>query len=551
MARKEDFNIAQLLPEMAKKTPDKIAIIYPVGHKGGKLIEKSITYKELEIEAARHAKGLADYGIKKGQRVLLMVRPGFDFIALAFALLRIGAIPILIDPGMGLKNLMKCIKQVSPDVFIAIPVAHILKIIYGKYFRTVKKSVVVGRKFILPGASLKSLLPKGKVKFETTKMDPDEPAAIFFTTGSTGPAKGTVYTNGMLRGLLDVIQKAYGWGKDPKDVDLAVFPLFCLFSTAYGTTSVIPDVDASKPAQMEPDIIVDAMKRHKVTTSFGSPTIWNNVGRYCKENKVKLPTVKRILMFGAPVPEHVLKYYVNVVPNGDTYTPYGATEALPLTTITGTERLTTEEASRNGAGTCVGRPLPGLTMKIISIDDDPIAKWSDDLVLPQGKKGEITVKGSWITREYYGLPKKTALAKIKEGRDTWHRMGDIGYLDKKGRLWFCGRKAHRVKTKKGDMFTVPCETVINQHPKVYRSALVGIGKPGHEEPVLIAEPVKGKMPKDEASRKKFEKELLKIASKHEHTKPIKRILFHESFPVDIRHNAKIFREKLKVWAREQ
>ena len=195
----------------------------------------------------------------------------------------------------------------------------------------------------------------------------------------------------------------------------------------------------------------------------------------------------------------------------------------------------------------MGKPLPGMTLRIISITDRPIAQWSDDLAVPAGQTGEIVVAGDVVTREYYRLPEATALAKVRDGDRIWHRMGDVGYLDETGRVWFCGRKAHRVVTAAGTMFTVPCEAVFNEHPHVFRSALVGVGWPDAQRPVVVVEPEAGRFPRG-ARRPQFAEELRELGGANELTRGIHDVLFHRSFPVDVRHNVKINREKLAVWA---
>ena len=166
----------------------------------------------------------------------------------------------------------------------------------------------------------------------------------------------------------------------------------------------------------------------------------------------------------------------------------------------------------------------------------------------KGEIGEITVKGDLVTRQYFERPAADALAKIKDGDTIWHRMGDLGWMDSKGRIWFCGRKSHRVTTKDRTLFTIPCEAIFNNHPKVYRSALVGIGSPPDQKPVICIELEHGKV---KPKKKKIKKELFELAQQNELTKSIKTILFHKSFPVDIRHNSKIFREKLAIWAEKK
>ncbi len=228
------------------------------------------------------------------------------------------------------------------------------------------------------------------------------------------------------------------------------------------------------------------------------------------------------------------------------HTPYGATEAVPIISITSNEILTqTRNLSENGYGICIGRPINNIDIQMIKISDDPIDAWSDDLRVAKGEIGEITVKGALVSREYYNDPRATALAKIEQNGEIRHRMGDLGWMDEKGRIWFCGRKSHRVITADGTLFTIPCEAIFNTHPAVFRSALVGVGSRHRQKPVICIE-----LPQSKADINKsdLKNELLGLAAANELTRSIRTVLFHKSFPVDIRHNSKIFREKLAVWA---
>jgi acyl-CoA synthetase (AMP-forming)/AMP-acid ligase II len=231
------------------------------------------------------------------------------------------------------------------------------------------------------------------------------------------------------------------------------------------------------------------------------------------------------------------------------HTPYGATEAVPVISIGSHEILgETRQLSERGFGTCVGRPLEGLRVEIIEISDDPIAAWSDALVVPQGDIGEITVQGDLVTRHYFERPEADALAKITDGEGFWHRMGDLGWMDTKGRVWFCGRKSQRVITPGETLFTIPCEAIFNLHPAVFRSALVGVGPHGQQTPVVCIELEKNTLPPDHEA---LRRELLELAREAPLTQNIETILFHPAFPVDIRHNSKIFREQLARWAEGQ
>jgi acyl-CoA synthetase (AMP-forming)/AMP-acid ligase II len=366
-------------------------------------------------------------------------------------------------------------------------------------------------------------------------------AAILFTSGSTGVPKGAVYTHGIFAAQVDILRRLYGI--EPGEIDLQTFPLFGLFAPALGMTTIVPDMDATRPAEVDPRKIIEAIENFGVTNLFGSPALLNRVGRFGVEQKIKLPSLKRVLSAGAPVSAEVMERFAAMLaPGVEISTPYGATEALPVCSIGSAEVLSqTRTLTQQGAGVCVGRPVAEIQLKVIHISDDAIPVWSDDLVLPRGEIGELVVKGPMVTREYYHRPESTALAKIADSDALYHRMGDVGYLDEVGRVWFCGRKSHRVVTPQGTLFTIPCEAVFNTHPKVYRTALVGVGP----RPILCIELEKSA---DQSDREGLRKELLALAASQPHTVNITTFLFHPSFPVDIRHNAKIFREKLAVWA---
>jgi len=548
------MNIASYLPENARKNPFQRAVIFPQARDSqGRVSYTHLTFRQLNEETDRYAHGFTGLGIKKGTKVLLMVRPSLEFIALTFALFKMGAIPILIDPGMGISNLLNCIASVEPEALVAIPLVHMARLIYRKYFRSVRYSVTIGSKrFGLPtGPTIHEIRSPDARPFEIVETSGTDMAAILFTTGSTGSPKGVVYLHAMFDAQVKLIQKHYGIQEG--EIDLPGFPLFALFSTAMGMTCVIPDMDPTKPAQVDPVKIVEAIENHGVTNSFGSPAIWNRVTEYCLKEGIRLPSLKRILMAGAPVSGTILDRFTKILADdANTYTPYGATESLPVCSISGREvLLETEARSREGAGTCVGSPLPGISVRIIEIRDEAIPTWDGVRELTKGQIGEIVACGPVITHEYYNRKEATALAKIRDRGKVWHRMGDVGYLDEQGRLWFCGRMAHRVITQKGTMFTIPCEAIFNQHPDVFRTALVGIGKKPDQQPIIIVEPRKGKKPEGEADTKRFIAELQGLGHRSPLTRDIEIFLFHPAFPVDIRHNAKIFREKLAVWAEKQ
>ncbi|MBI4383750.1 MAG: AMP-binding protein [Nitrospinae bacterium] len=537
-------NIADVLDRQAEDIPDNTALYEPDGDG-----YKSVSFRGLRDESNRLASGLHQLGIARGAKVLLMVPPGIEFTALAFALFKLGALPVLIDPGLGRSNMLSAIEEVEPTAMIAVPLAHAARMVFPKPFKKIRIAVTVGRRWFWGGKTLDDVRKAGNPGFAAPPTGADDPAAILFTSGSTGPAKGVLYTHGMFTRQVELIKDHYSIRQG--EVELPTFPLFALFGTGMGMTCVIPRMDPTRPARVDPENIVRAVREFKVESSFGSPALWNTVSRYCQERNIQLPTIKRILMAGAPVPGTLLKRFDGILDaSAAIHTPYGATEALPVASIDRREILgETWDKTREGLGTCVGRPVPGAAVRIIRIDDGPIAEWDGNLELPRGEIGEITVAAPWVTREYFNKERATALAKIRDGGGFWHRMGDVGYLDDRGRLWFCGRKNQRVTAPGGDLFTIPCEAIFNRHPDVRRSALVGVGPCGAQRPVIVIEPENKKRVASEGERETFRQELLELGAGYKITREIREIRFHPEFPVDARHNAKIFRERLAQWVK--
>lgn len=547
-------NIAAALVTMAKARPQTLAIAQPFGRdRQGRIRYRHYTYRELNAESDALARGFEQIGIRRGTRTVLMVTPSLEFYALTFALFKVGAVIMLIDPGMGTKNLGVCLAQAQPEAFVGIPKAHLVRILFGWGRATLRTCVTVGRRLGWGGWTLGQVRQLGGDNGVSVLTDTraGEMAAILFTSGSTGVAKGVVYTHGIFTAQVESLRRLYGI--EPGEVDLPTFPLFGLFGPALGMTSIIPEMDATRPAHVDPRTILDAIRFFGVTNLFGSPALIQRVGRYAeKRGQRSFPTLRRVVSAGAPVSWQAIQRFVALLADGiQIHTPYGATEALPVCSI-GSDEILRETRLRTaeGAGVCVGRPVEGMTVKIIRISDEPIPTWSDDLELPTGDIGEIVVQGSVVTASYWNRPESTALAKIADPIHDgfYHRMGDIGYLDATGRVWFCGRKSQRVETDGGILFTIPCEGVFNAHPAVYRTALVGVARSGVTDPVLCVEREKETTSPDDMQ---LRQELLALGARHAHTRSIRTILFHPSFPVDIRHNAKIFREKLAVWAAEQ
>lgn len=540
------FNIASLLSDVARLQPYKRAVVFPVGRDAYHRVAYShLTFRQLDKESDCLAHGLNQAGIGHGTRTILMVKPSLEFFVLIFALFKTGAVPVVVDPGMGVQRMMQCLQESRPEAFIGIPLAHVMRVLYPRFFRSVKVLITVGRRWLWGGHTLRSLRCLPWTPFPMARTTAGEMAAILFTTGSTGPAKGAVYTHGNFGAQIETIRSHFDI--EPDEIDLPTFPLFALFDPALGMTAIIPDMDPTRPAQANPDYLVEAIVNQGVTNMFASPALLKRLGAYGHAKGIKLPSLRRVVSAGAPVSPAIIEQFASLLrPEAQVHTPYGATEAVPVTSIASDEILAeTRTLTDRGFGVCVGRALGRLEVGIIRIDDGPISRWSEDLRVPDMEIGEIVVKGPLVTRQYFEHPEADALGKIFQNQDVWHRLGDLGWRDNQGRIWFCGRKSQRVITPDRTLFTIPCEAIFNTHPAVSRSALVGIGPSEAQTPVICIE----REPEHrQLNPETLRNELLELAAGNIITHQIEHILFHDNFPVDIRHNAKIFREKLAVWA---
>ncbi len=501
---------------------------------------QTATFSDLARDVERLAAGFRRAGLRPGERAAVLIPPGRDFFSVTFALFRCGAVPVLIDPGIGFSNMGRCLAEAGPAAFIGSPKAHLARLL-GRWAPSARLSVVADGK--IPGLwNTRELRGIGaRAGFDAPVLAPESPAAILFTSGSTGAPKGAVYTHGMFTAQVELLRTMF----DIKEGEVSVptFPLFALFDIALGMTAIIPDMDFTRPGSVDPAKIIGPLQEHRAQQLFGSPALIDRVGRYGEKHGVALPDLKRVMSAGAPVPAKTLKRFAKMLNEGvQIYTPYGATEALPVALIGSGEILReTGAMTVDGNGVCVGRPVEGVETAVIRISDEPISQWNESLRVKDGQIGEIVVKGPVVSAEYFRRPEATAAAKIIDGSSVRHRMGDLGYFDRQGRLWFCGRKAHRVKTSDGELYTIPVEGVFNAHPSVKRTALVGV----RGEPVLCVELEPG------ATEERLTEELLSLGKRFAPAQNIKQFLVHPSFPVDIRHNAKIFREKLAAWAEQE
>lgn len=529
-------NIASHLEEASLRLPDQKAIL---SAKANGFPEKS--FSELYQDVKTTASFLKSKGVGRGDKTLLFVRSGYELIVLAFALFFLGAVPIVIDPGMGLKSLLRCIRSTRPSHMVGIPLAHWVSRFFRKPFQSVRNRILVDPNTffssVLGNHSGEELIP--------VESSPDELAAIVFTSGSTGPPKGVCYMNKTFNGQIRMLKENFGMQEG--EVDMATLPIFALFNPALGITTVIPEMNPSRPAKACAQSLVETLRQKEVTTAFASPVIGRKIAQWCKDNKAKLPLMKRFFLAGAPSPPQLVEDLASVMEHGQVIIPYGSTEALPISFCDHFDVRRARKGTEAGKGSCLGKPLPGVSIQLFPVCSSPFAK--DPKSVQDGQVGEICVSGPTVTEEYYRMPGATLDSKFTKESKTFHRMGDLGYLDEEGHLRFLGRKAERIETNEGPLETERCEPIANTVEGVHRSALIGIGDGNPKKPCIVVEPSKGfgnSKSKEEIRRKILGK--LKASLPNQ---KIELVEFEKSLPVDARHNAKIHRLSLaKKWTRK-
>jgi len=500
----------------------------------------AIDFAALAARIDAYERGLTAAGLRAAERVIMLVRPGADFLALSYAVMGRGAVPVFIDPGMGVDAVVACMREASPVGFIGVPRAHLLRLRAGDVFKSLRFSIVAGRVSLFGATTLRRLRRPVADSPAPIVRDADDPALVAFTSGATGRPKGVVFTNRMLTEQLAVFRGQFGFRGGEQDLPL--LPVFSLFTAALGVGSIFPPLDPSRPLSLVPAQIIRVMRDLGNQTSFGSPALWAKLADYCRRTGTSLPKLRRVFMAGAPVSPATIELVRDACPQAESFTPYGATEALPVTLAAAADLrgLPPVKAVSGEQGTPVGRAIAGVTLRVV----EPVSNPSDAPLVDCAERviGEIVVSGGTVSREYLARPEATAASKINADGRVWHRMGDMGYIDEDGRLWFCGRKAHVVTTPARVHHSVPVENVFDRHPEVRRTALIAVDG----RPALAVEPRSRRLGAD--ARRRIAAELRAIGAVDPVTAAITRFYFHDSFPVDARHNAKIYRDRLAEWA---
>jgi acyl-CoA synthetase (AMP-forming)/AMP-acid ligase II/pimeloyl-ACP methyl ester carboxylesterase len=521
-------------------------------------VARTLSWRELEQGIAALSAGLTEAGVGHGSRVSLMVPPGVDLTVALYACLRLGAVVVVADAGLGRRGLSRAVKGATPDFLIGIDRALAAAAVLGWPGRriSVRDLPAARRRLLGVETSLGALARRGASagpelpgRGPAQAPDPDADAAVLFTSGSTGPAKGVLYTHRQLAAMRDTVAETFGIRSGARLV--AGFAPFALLGPALGAVSVTPAMDVTAPRTLTAGALADAAAAINATVVFASPAALRNVlatrdgvngaGRNALEG------VELLLSAGAPIPEPLLADVQRLLPLASLHTPYGMTEALPVTDISLEEiQAADAEAAAGtiagaGNGVCVGRPVHGARVAVVPLAADGTAP-GRDFVTEAGVTGEILVSAPhvkeaydrlWLTqRESISLP-------------GWHRTGDVGHFDAAGRLWVEGRLAH-VVTAAGSVVTpVGAEQAIERLDDVGLAAVVGVGPSGTQAVVAVVETVPparkaGPAAPQLAGRVRAAALAAGVS--------VSAVLAVPAQPTDIRHNAKIDRTRLSRWA---
>lgn len=540
------IRVADRVLETARTDPRRIAMVQTEQRHGGVLTHRKWSYGELSDRAERLAVGLREAGIREGTLCSFMVPPSFNALVLGTALFRVGATLVGIEPySHGLRRVSHCLDRVGPEVFFGTPRAHLAKRLFGWGKRTVRQEFVVDG--FWPGVRSMDELVMDRAPEEPTPADvePGDPAVVAFTTGSTGRPKPTVLRQRNFAAMIELVSTQWSLGNGGDVVDMPTFPMFWIIALSVGGQVVVPPMDFTMkgPGDADPAALLRTITERGVRSMFGSPALLRNLSEHARRESIKVRSVRRIVAGGAEVQGPLYAAVRDMLgPEGELYSNYGATEALPLCEIDGTTVLgQTWERTERGEGLCVGPGLPGVELRIIPATEEPIANITDVEALPLGEIGEVIARSPHISEDYFRDPASTAANKIADpDGSVWHRLGDVGRLDEQGRLWLGGRRSHRVITRERIYLPLRVEPVINTHPAVRRAALVAVPRAGSIAPVVCVE----RNEEDHRDASTIAAELRELAEAHEATRGLTEFVEVRRLPVDRRHNAKIDRPAL-------
>jgi len=477
--------------------------------------QSSVTFSELDSRVATFAQALVQQGVEAGDRVAVLVPPSIDLIALVYACWRIGAVTVIADRGLGLNGLGRAVKSSRVQHVVGIRSA----VVAARTLRWAPRASLIDLKSLESSMQLEGLSQLGRPEPTDSNL-----AAILFTSGATGPAKGVRYTHGQLGAQRDILQQVYNISDT--DSFVAAFAPFALFGPALGITTGLADMDVTSPATLTAKALDEACRATRATMVFASPAALANVLKTASTNLSSLKQVRLVMSAGAPVPIETLRHMQKLCPQAEMHTPYGMTEVLPVADLS----LQQREAVGEGSGVCVGKPVDGCHVKVVAIEGGTTN-------LPSGECGEVVVSSPWMSLGYNRLWLTQQNARFESDGVTWHRTGDVAHLDVDGNLWIEGRVVHMIHGSHGSMTPVPLEVACEKIAGVKRAAAVGIGEKGIQQLVIVLETDQAKEDIAPAQLATQVREALADID-------VVAIWETKKLPVDIRHNSKIDRTAL-------
>lgn len=504
---------------------------------------RSISWDLLVRRVHELAVGLADHGVAPGDRVALLVPPGADLTAAAHACWRAGASVVVADPGLGAAGLARALRGAHPaHVVGGLPGLTLAAALGVPGSRIAAGPVPPGRLLGSP-VTLAALARRGRALLDRgtalpAEAGPDDEAAVLFTSGATGPAKGVVYRHRQARAQIAALRAAYGITGDDRLV--AAFPPFALYGPALGIPSAVPEV--RKPGTLTAAALARAVAAVDATMVFASPAALRNVVATGADldpaQRGALAGVRRVVSAGAPVPAALLHALRGVLPSAAAHTPYGMTEALPVTDVA----LDEIDAAGPGNGVCVGHALPGVDVAVVPLS--PLGVPDGEPTREPGITGEISVAAPHVKDRYDQL---WAVQRRSAREPRRHRTGDVGHLDAEGRLWVEGRLVHVITAADGPVTPVGVEQRVEAVDGVASAAAVGVGPAGTQQVVVVVVPEPG------IAARRAGAPLLAVAQLTEAVRAaagvaVAAVLVADALPVDIRHAAKIDRTRVAAWA---